>query len=144
MCPVTAKKREGEPILAVARAADRHAWLASHHGSSRGLFLRIAKPRAQRSITYAEALDVALAWGWIDSQKRALDANAWLQRFTPRQAKPVVEDQPREGRSPDCRRDHGAPGPRRGRACQARRPLGACLRRRAHLARACGPYRTTP
>ena len=37
-----------------------------------------------QALTYGEALDVALAWGWIDSQKRALDASAWLQRFTPR------------------------------------------------------------
>jgi uncharacterized protein YdeI (YjbR/CyaY-like superfamily) len=35
-------------------------------------------------MTYAEALDVGLAWGWIDSQKHALDDSAWLQRFTPR------------------------------------------------------------
>ena len=80
-------KKAAEPILAFARAEDWLAWLASHHGRSRGVLLRIAKKGAQRSITYAEALDGALAWGWIDSQKRALDANAWLQRFTPRTAK---------------------------------------------------------
>lgn len=49
--------------------------------------VRLAKKGAKGALTYAEALDVALAWGWIDSQKRALDANAWLQRFSPRQAK---------------------------------------------------------
>jgi uncharacterized protein YdeI (YjbR/CyaY-like superfamily) len=48
--------------------------------------LRIAKKGAKRTISYAEALDLALAWGWIDSQKRALDANAWIQRFSPRKA----------------------------------------------------------
>ena len=37
-----------------------------------------------KAMTYAEALDVALAWGWIDSQKLPLDDNAWIQRFTPR------------------------------------------------------------
>lgn len=84
---MAATKKIAEPILAFARAPDWHAWLASHHGSSQGVLLRIAKKGAQKSITYAEALDVALAWGWIDSQKRALDANAWLQRFTPRKAK---------------------------------------------------------
>lgn len=61
-------------------------WLASHHASSPGILLRIPKG-IEKALTYAEALDVALAWGWIDSQKRALDANAWLQRFTPRTAK---------------------------------------------------------
>jgi uncharacterized protein YdeI (YjbR/CyaY-like superfamily) len=48
--------------------------------------LRIAKKGAKKAMTYSEALDVALAWGWIDSQKRALDADAWLQRFSPRKA----------------------------------------------------------
>ncbi|HVY28346.1 MAG TPA: YdeI/OmpD-associated family protein [Polyangiaceae bacterium] len=48
--------------------------------------LRIPKKGAKKAITYAEALDAALAWGWIDSQKRALDAGAWLQRFSPRKA----------------------------------------------------------
>jgi uncharacterized protein YdeI (YjbR/CyaY-like superfamily) len=36
------------------------------------------------ALSYAEALDIALAWGWIDGQKRAHDARAWLQRFSPR------------------------------------------------------------
>jgi uncharacterized protein YdeI (YjbR/CyaY-like superfamily) len=76
-----------EPVLTFARAAEWNAWLASHHGSSKGVLLRIAKSGAKKSITYAEALDVALAWGWIDSQKQALDATAWLQRFTARKAK---------------------------------------------------------
>jgi uncharacterized protein YdeI (YjbR/CyaY-like superfamily) len=75
-----------EPVLRFSCAADWHAWLASHHGGSRGVLLRIAKDGSE-SVTYPEALDVALAWGWIDSQKRALDATAWLQRFTPRAVK---------------------------------------------------------
>ena len=84
---MTAKKKVAEPILAVKCVAEWHAWLASQHERSPGILLRIAKKGAQSSITYAEALDGALAWGWIDSQKRALDANVWLQRFTPRQAR---------------------------------------------------------
>jgi uncharacterized protein YdeI (YjbR/CyaY-like superfamily) len=84
---MTSAKKATEPILAVASAAEWDAWLASRHGESPGVLLRIAKKGAQKAITYAEALDVALAWGWIDSQKRALDANAWLQRFTPRKVK---------------------------------------------------------
>jgi uncharacterized protein YdeI (YjbR/CyaY-like superfamily) len=51
------------------------------------VLLRIPKKGAEGAISYAEALDVALAWGWIDSQKRALDANAWTQRFSPRTPK---------------------------------------------------------
>jgi uncharacterized protein YdeI (YjbR/CyaY-like superfamily) len=85
--PVTSATSATEPVLQFARAADWHLWLASHHDASSGALLRIAKKGARKSITYAEALDGALAWGWIDSQKRALDANAWLQRFTPRKAR---------------------------------------------------------
>ena len=79
-------KKKPEPILAFARAADWHAWLATHHEQPHAVLLRIAKSGV-KSITYAQALDVALAWGWIDSRKQALDESAWLQRFSPRTAK---------------------------------------------------------
>ena len=78
---------EAEPILAFACAADWSEWLESNHARSQGVLLRIGKRGAKRTIAYAEALDVALAWGWIDSQKRAIDAHAWLQRFSPRKAR---------------------------------------------------------
>jgi uncharacterized protein YdeI (YjbR/CyaY-like superfamily) len=75
-----------EPVLTFARAADWHAWLAEHHASAGAVMMRIGKG-AQKTLTYAEAIEVALAWGWIDSRKEALDAGAWLQRFSPRTAK---------------------------------------------------------
>lgn len=78
--------KKTESILEFSRAEEWSAWLTSNHARSQGVLLRIAKKGAKRAITYAEALDVALAWGWIDSQKRALDADAWLQRFSPRKA----------------------------------------------------------
>ena len=78
--------KRAEAILEFSRAAQWSAWLTSNHARSQGVLLRIAKTGAKKAITYAEALDVALAWGWIDSQKRALDADAWLQRFSPRKA----------------------------------------------------------
>jgi uncharacterized protein YdeI (YjbR/CyaY-like superfamily) len=60
-------------------------WLAAHHASSKGLWLKIAKKGTNSpSVTYAEALEVALAWGWIDGQKGKLDDQWWLQKFTPR------------------------------------------------------------
>jgi uncharacterized protein YdeI (YjbR/CyaY-like superfamily) len=86
----TAARARDEPILAMATAAAWSAWLAEHHARSPGVLLQLAK-RSRRgtasgagALTYAQALEVALAWGWIDSQKRALDDAAWLQRFTPR------------------------------------------------------------
>jgi uncharacterized protein YdeI (YjbR/CyaY-like superfamily) len=63
-------------------------WLADHHGSSLGVWLKLAKKGSGvASLTYAEALEVALAWGWIDGQKQAHDARHWLQKFTPRGAR---------------------------------------------------------
>ena len=78
------------PILSLATPAAWRAWLRAHHARSTGVFLRIEKASAMRStktrtpLTYATAIEAALAWGWIDGQKRALDSGAWLQRFTPR------------------------------------------------------------
>jgi uncharacterized protein YdeI (YjbR/CyaY-like superfamily) len=60
-------------------------WLEENAGTSPGLWLKIAKKGApEPSVTYAEALEVALCFGWIDSHKRGLDETHFLQRFTPR------------------------------------------------------------
>lgn len=75
-----------EPTLTFSDVAEWDAWLAKHHDRSGAVLLRIPK-RTGSDLTYARALDTALSWGWIDSQKRALDASAWLQRFSPRTAK---------------------------------------------------------
>ncbi len=63
-------------------------WLKAHHATSPTIGLRIAKKGAtSTSVTYAEALEVALAWGWIDGQKDSLDDEAWIQSFSRRKAK---------------------------------------------------------
>lgn len=65
-------------------------WLKKHHASSDGLWLQIAKRGAREpSVTYAEAVEIALCWGWIDGQKKGLDDQHFLQRFTPRRARSV-------------------------------------------------------
>jgi uncharacterized protein YdeI (YjbR/CyaY-like superfamily) len=62
-------------------------WLAKHHDDVDGVWIAMAKRATKtKSITYAEALDVALAWGWIDAQRRGGDRE-WLIRFTPRRAR---------------------------------------------------------
>src|SRR5262245_8407478 len=64
------------------------SWLERNHASSPGLWLRIfKKDSGQKAITYAEALDQALCYGWIDGQKQPYDELYWLQKFTPRRAK---------------------------------------------------------
>jgi uncharacterized protein YdeI (YjbR/CyaY-like superfamily) len=61
------------------------AWLAERHVTSRGAWLKIAKKGSGiATVSYAEALEVALCYGWIDGQKRKLDGDWWLQRFTQR------------------------------------------------------------
>lgn len=65
-------------------------WLKKHHATSDGLWLKIAKRGAQEpSVTYAEAVEIALCWGWIDGQKKGLDEQHFLQRFTPRRARSI-------------------------------------------------------
>ncbi|MDE3155038.1 MAG: YdeI/OmpD-associated family protein [Acidobacteriota bacterium] len=78
------------PTLSFAAPRAFADWLAGHHASSRGIWLRLAKKGSgAASITYAEAIEVALAWGWIDGQKQRGDEASWLQKFTPRGARSV-------------------------------------------------------
>lgn len=73
------------PVMLFADAAALEAWLEDHHGQPGGIWLRIAKKGApEPSVTYAEAVELGLCFGWIDGQRRALDATHFLQRFTPR------------------------------------------------------------
>jgi uncharacterized protein YdeI (YjbR/CyaY-like superfamily) len=73
------------PVTAFESTEAWDAWLATHHAGSPGIWLKIAKKgSAGASISYSEALDVALCHGWIDGQKGRHDDDYWLQRFTPR------------------------------------------------------------
>ncbi|MEZ4893020.1 MAG: YdeI/OmpD-associated family protein [Saprospiraceae bacterium] len=65
-------------------------WLEKNHDNSSGIWLKIFKKDAGiKTVTYAEALDVALCYGWIDGQKKSFDEQAWLQKFSPRTAKSI-------------------------------------------------------
>lgn len=79
-----------QPVLAFEDQAAFAAWLRDHHANSPGIWLRLAKAASGLpSVTYAEAIDVALCYGWIDGQKRAGDDKTWLQKFTPRRPKSI-------------------------------------------------------
>src|SRR5450631_126999 len=66
-------------------SADFRRWLEKNHARSDGIWLRIFKKASgDKSLTYAQALDQALCYGWIDGQKKPLDEQSWLQRFTRR------------------------------------------------------------
>jgi len=87
MAPNDSKARAGE-VVSFRSEAQFRKWLAANHRKSTGIWLRISKKDSgERSITYAEALDQALCFGWIDGQKGLFDAQSWLQRFTPRRAR---------------------------------------------------------
>lgn len=77
--------KDGKPVLAFASPEDWEAWLEAEHGRSDGVWLRFAKKGSGvASVAYAEALEVALCFGWIDSQVARYDERFYLQRFTPR------------------------------------------------------------
>jgi len=66
------------------------AWLDKNHSKNSGLWLRLAKKDSGlSSVTYQEALEVALCYGWIDGQKRPEDESTWLQKFVPRSSKSI-------------------------------------------------------
>ena len=80
--------KDGRPILAFASQAEWEAWLDVEHASSDGVWLKFAKKGSGvESVVYAEALEVALCYGWIDSQVKSLDERFYLQKFTPRRAR---------------------------------------------------------
>ncbi|HEX6687284.1 MAG TPA: YdeI/OmpD-associated family protein [Solirubrobacterales bacterium] len=73
------------PILLFAAPPELEAWLEEENAGSAGIWLKIAKKDSGvKSVSYAEALELALCFGWIDSQKRGFDEKHFLQRFTPR------------------------------------------------------------
>jgi uncharacterized protein YdeI (YjbR/CyaY-like superfamily) len=74
--------------LAFKSSVEFRAWLDKNHAGSDGIWLRIFKKNSgAQSVTYAEALDQALCFGWIDGQRQPHDARSWIQKFTPRRAK---------------------------------------------------------
>ncbi|MBZ0297073.1 MAG: YdeI/OmpD-associated family protein [Anaerolineae bacterium] len=76
------------PVILFESVQAWEAWLEEHHQTAPGVKLKIAKKASgQESVSYAEALDVALCFGWIDSRKDKFDDSYWLQRFTPRRKK---------------------------------------------------------
>jgi uncharacterized protein YdeI (YjbR/CyaY-like superfamily) len=78
------------PILLFKWPKDWAAWLDTHQGTSSGVWLQLAKKASDiQSVSYREALEVALCYGWIDGQKKSCDDVSWLQKFTPRGARSI-------------------------------------------------------
>ena len=80
--------KDGRPILAFASPEAFEAWLEREHATSDGAWLKFAKKGSGvASVAYAEAVEVGLCFGWIDSQALSLDERFYLQKFTPRRAR---------------------------------------------------------
>ncbi|MBZ0092812.1 MAG: YdeI/OmpD-associated family protein [Sulfuricellaceae bacterium] len=78
------------PIQYFENQKDWADWLTENHSSSPGLWLQLAKKSADvPSVSYDQALEVALCFGWIDGQKQAHSEPFWLQKFTRRSEKSV-------------------------------------------------------
>jgi uncharacterized protein YdeI (YjbR/CyaY-like superfamily) len=76
------------PTIAFASPDDWAEWLTEHHDADEGVWLKLAKKGSGiASVTQAEAVEVALCFGWIDGQAKPVDDDYWLQRFTPRRAR---------------------------------------------------------
>jgi uncharacterized protein YdeI (YjbR/CyaY-like superfamily) len=77
-------------IRAFPTATAFEAWLRANHDRETEIWIKIhKKDTGLRTVTHAQALDVALCWGWIDGIRKAFDQRSFLQRFTPRKAKSV-------------------------------------------------------
>ena len=73
------------PVMAFATPRAWERWLTKEAATSEGIWIKLAKQGSEIvSISYVEAVEVALCYGWIDGQKAAVDDEFWLQRFTPR------------------------------------------------------------
>jgi len=91
---MAAKKNSAQPdeleVISFATRAAWSRWLAAHHASSRGIWLQLArKGTGKKSITYPQAVEVALCFGWIDGQGKSKDVTWWLVKFTPRRQRSI-------------------------------------------------------
>ncbi|MDB5050359.1 MAG: hypothetical protein JWO30_3430 [Fibrobacteres bacterium] len=77
--------KSGLPVLAFKSDKDWSAWLKKNHAKSTGLWIRLPKKATgTATVSYDEAVETALCYGWIDGQKSGESDSAWLQRFSPR------------------------------------------------------------
>jgi uncharacterized protein YdeI (YjbR/CyaY-like superfamily) len=85
------------PVQPFASAAEWESWLGEQHAALPGVWLKIAKKGSGiPSVTHAEALDVALCYGWIDGQRRSVDETWFVQKYTPRRPRSTWSKRNRE------------------------------------------------
>jgi uncharacterized protein YdeI (YjbR/CyaY-like superfamily) len=90
-------KMKEAPIKAFATPVAWRAWLEKNHTKPAGIWIIFYKKTSgKKSISYAQALDEALCFGWIDGQSKGIDEASWKQRFTPRRTKSIWSKRNRE------------------------------------------------
>ena len=88
--PGKSPKQDTLPTMLFATPEEWLAWLEANGAEAPGLWLQLAKKGSGlTSITYDQAVEGALCYGWIDGHKRAFDERTWLQKFTPRRPKSI-------------------------------------------------------
>jgi uncharacterized protein YdeI (YjbR/CyaY-like superfamily) len=91
------RSADEKPVMKFARKNAWATWLDKNHGTSSGVWLRLAKKGSGlESLSYVEAVDVALCYGWIDGQAKGDAENYWLQKFTPRGKRSIWSKRNRE------------------------------------------------
>ncbi len=84
------KTKPESKIISFSSADKLERWWEKNHGKSNGIWIKFYKKSSGiKTVTYPEAVDLALCFGWIDSQLKSLDEKAYLQKFTPRRSKSV-------------------------------------------------------
>lgn len=84
------KDKDNLPIMSFETQQDLEAWLNEHHADMQVIWLKLAKKGTGiTSVSYAEAVESALCYGWIDGQSASFDERYWLQKFTPRRPKSI-------------------------------------------------------
>ncbi len=84
------KNVDNLPVMTFESQQSWEVWLAEHHADTQGIWLKIAKKATDiASVSYAQALESAICYGWIDGQKASFDDQHWLQKFTPRRPKSI-------------------------------------------------------
>ncbi len=84
------KSSDEMPQLSCATQAAWREWLDKNHSTMPGVWLKFAKQASGiPSVNYAEALEVALCYGWIDGQSKSVDESFWRQKFTPRKSNSI-------------------------------------------------------
>ena len=77
-------------VVSFASSKEWRKWIAENHAKSNGVWLRFfKKDSGEKTVTYSEALEEALCYGWIDGQAKKYDAESYIQKFTPRRPKSI-------------------------------------------------------